>query len=278
MVIKTFLLKKDYEIDACEQRLKDIISNMGSVAVAFSGGVDSSLLLKVASDLLSERAVGITAISLTYPRNELDEAKQIASEIGVKHIVIDSAELENEDFVKNDERRCYYCKKELFSLLKRIANDLDLAWVLDGSNSDDVMDYRPGRDAAREEKVRSPFIEAGINKATIRLLAKKYHLSVWNKPAAACLSSRLPYGTSIKKERLEKIYLGELILKEAGFRHCRLRYHEEIARLELPAEDFPKIIMPQVRKKIISGLKQLGFHYISLDIEGYRTGSMNEIL
>lgn len=259
-------------------RLKDIIKEMGSLLVAYSGGVDSSFLLKAASDILGNRVVAVTAASPTYPLREIESAKELAELLGVKHILITSNELDIPGFSSNPTNRCYFCKNELFQKLKEKASELGLNHVADGSNYDDTKDFRPGRDAARELGIRSPLIEAELTKAEIRALAKGLNLPNWDKPSFACLSSRFPYGTEITAMRLRQIENCENIIREMGFRQFRVRYHNEIARIEVDRNELKRFYNDKIMDYIIEGFKANGFVYITLDLEGYRTGSMNQPL
>lgn len=267
-----------HNIEEKFDRLKGIITEMGSILVAFSGGVDSTFLLKISHDLLGDRAVAATATSPTYPVYELNEAKRLASRIGCRHLVFESNELEIPGFSENSPRRCYFCKGELFSILREKAAELGIDYVADGTNCDDLGDYRPGRNAAEELGVRSPIVEAGMGKGDIRVLSKRLSLPTWNKPSFACLSSRFPYGTEITPERVGMVEACENILRDLSFVQFRVRYHGDVARIEVGSDDFEKIMSDEVRQAVIEGFKEQGFRYVSLDLQGYRTGSMNEAI
>jgi len=256
------------------EQLKNNLKKMKSVAIAFSGGVDSTFLVKVAFDVLGENAIAVTASSSTYPKRELEEAKQFSKHIGIKHIIIDSEETEIENFSKNPSNRCYYCKKELFSKIKQFAKEKHLNYILDGSNVDDTFDYRPGMKAIKELKVVSPLRDADLSKQEIKKLSKNMQLDTWDKPAFACLASRFPYGVKITKSKLEQVEKAESFLFSLDIKQYRVRYHGETARIEVLKNDFQKIF--DHSDEIVNYFKKLGFKYTALDIEGYRTGSLNE--
>ena len=259
-------------------KLTAILGRMKGALVAYSGGVDSTLLLKTAIDVLGNGVLAVIATSETYPGREIVAAKALAHRLGVRPRVIKTRELENPDFSGNPPERCYHCKKELFGTLAVIAREEGIPFVLDGANRDDTRDFRPGSKAGRELGVRSPLKEAGLTKAEIREISRRLGLPTWNKPSLACLASRFPYGTRIESKGLRQVGTAEDLLRGLGFGQLRVRHHGTVARIEIAPGEFSKAVGKAAAGRIVSGLKKLGYRYVTLDLEGYRTGSMNEVL
>lgn len=260
------------------RKLRDNIKALESVVVAFSGGVDSSLVAKVSYDVLGDKALAITARSETYPPHEYEEAKKIAKEIGISHMTIDTSELGIKGFAENPPNRCYFCKSELFGKLREIAKEKGYKTVADGANLDDTGEYRPGLDAAKELEVRSPLKESGLRKADIREISKHLKLSNWDKPSYACMSSRFPYGQSITEDKLTVVASAENYLRSIGLKQFRVRHHDTIARIEVLPEDIALLMQDGKRKELVKKFKEIGYKYVTIDMEGYRSGSMNEVL
>ncbi len=259
-------------------KLRDNIKALKSVVVAFSGGVDSSLVAKVCYDVLRDKALAITARSETYPEHEHTEAVKIAKEIGISHLTINTSELGIKGFAENPPNRCYFCKSELFGKLKEIAKEKGYENVADGANLDDAGEYRPGLDAAKELEVRSPLKESGLRKSDIREISKHLKLSNWDKPSYACMSSRFPYGNSITEEKLAIVAAAENYLRGIGLKQFRVRHHDTIARIEVLPDDISMLLQNGKRTEIVKKLKEVGYKYVTIDLEGYRSGSMNEVL
>ena len=258
------------------EKLKSILAGMGSVLVAYSGGTDSTLVLKVAHDVLGDDAVAMTAISASLPTADRSEAERLALQIGAKHILVKSDETSNPDYLANTPDRCFFCKNETYGKLAEYARQHGLRFIVDGTNADDTGDYRPGREAARRYGVRSPLLEAGFTKTEIRQLSKELGLPNWDKPAAACLSSRIPYGSPITLAALSQIERAEAFLHGLGLRQVRVRHHGPVARIEAEPGDFPRLM--DRRDEVVAALKAAGYAYVSLDLAGFRSGSMNDVI
>lgn len=257
------------------RRLREIVTAMKSVLVAYSGGIDSTFVLKVAHDQLGDSAVGITAISPTFPAVELEAATRVAQEIGARHELVQTDQLTIPAFTENDANRCFHCKTDLYQLMGKLKELREPAVIVDGTNLDDLGDDRPGIKAAREWGVRSPLVEAGLTKSDIRTLARDLGLSNWDKPAAACLSSRIPRGVTITREKLSRVEQAEEILFAEGFRHCRVRDHGDIARIEVGQNELARMLNGDRGGKISHRMKALGFRYVTMDLEGYRPGGVS---
>ncbi|HTN43176.1 MAG TPA: ATP-dependent sacrificial sulfur transferase LarE [Nitrospiria bacterium] len=257
------------------ERLQKIFQGMDSVLVAFSGGIDSTLVLKIAHDVLGSRAAAATSVSPTVPASELETSRRLASRIGAAHHLIPSMAMERPEFSQNGLRRCHACKQDLYSNGARLAKELGLRWLANGTNLDDLKDFRPGLEAAEAFGVRSPLVEAGLDKTQIRLLGRALGLPNWDKPAEACLSSRVPFGTPITVERLGRIERAEEVLKKEGFRQVRVRDHGEVARIEVAAADLARLLDSPLRERVIAAVQETGFRYVTMDLRGYRQGSLN---
>ncbi len=266
------------DLDARHARLREILAGTESALIAYSGGVDSTLLLKVARDVLGDRAAGAIAVSPSLPARELDEARAFSAAIGVRLIEVRTDEVANPEYAKNPANRCFFCKSELFAKLLPLADREGFRTVIYGEIADDAGDFRPGRQAAREARVRAPLQEAGFTKSDVRDLARRLGLEAWDKPASACLSSRIPYGEAVTPEKLAQVERAEAALHDLGFRACRVRHHGSVARIEVPTEDLARLAAPGVREQVVSGLRAAGFPFVALDLAGYRTGSLNETL
>jgi len=261
-----------------QDRVFDILRGMDRVIVAFSGGTDSAYLAWAAHQVLGERALAVTADSASIPESHKRDAEEFVRRFGLRHEYIDTYEFDNPDYVRNSPDRCFHCKDELFTRLDAVCRERGIPHVVYGVNADDTRDFRPGQRAAKEHGVSAPLLDADLSKAEIRELSRQAGLPTWDRPASACLSSRIPYGTAVTKENVKIVERGEEAIRALGFRQVRVRYHEELVRLEIAPEELPRALDPEMARTFTRIFKELGFRYVTLDLEGYRQGSLNEVL
>ncbi len=267
------------ELVAKRDRLLDILRRLDRVVVAFSGGIDSTVVAQAAQLALGDRAVAVTADSPSVPRSELADARRLAERIGIRHRIVRTEEFEDPDYIRNDGTRCYFCKSELYSQIETLLPELSAGVICSGANLDDQGDYRPGLTAAAEHAVRHPLQEAGCTKADVRALARAWGLPTWDKPASPCLSSRLAPGVEVTRERTARVEAAEVYLRSLGCRECRVRLHEgELARIEVPLAELPRLADPTIRDGLVRRLRELGFRFVTLDLEGFRSGSLNSLV
>lgn len=267
------------DLAAKRDRLLALVAGYGSCAVAFSGGVDSAVVAQAAQLALGDRAIAVTAASASLAEGELQAAEDLARQIGIRHQAVATEEFSKADYLRNSPDRCFHCKTELYTQLAGLAEKLGVRVIVNGANLDDRGDYRPGMVAARQHDVRSPLLEGGFSKAEVRQLAAHWKLPVWDKPASPCLSSRVAYGQEVTPQRLAMIDRAEQFLRERGFRELRVRYHgDDLARIEVPLDELPRLAEPELRQAVVNRLRALGFKYLTLDLEGFRTGSLNQII
>jgi pyridinium-3,5-biscarboxylic acid mononucleotide sulfurtransferase len=265
-------------IDDKVARLRETLATLPSALVAFSGGVDSAFLLRVAHEVLGDRCIALTTVSTTTPAADLDDARRLSAEMGVTHVVVDADELAISGYAANGPERCYLCKDHLYTVCRAEADRRGIAAILDGVNVDDLSDHRPGLRAAAEQRVRHPLVEADFRKEDIRLASRALRLASWDRPASPCLSSRFPYGTTITGEGLRRVAAAEDALRAEGFRELRVRYHDRVARIELPLAEAGRLLEAPRRERIVRALKEIGFDFVALDLQGFRSGSLNEVL
>ena len=268
------LIKVEHKLD----KLRNILGEMDSALVAYSGGVDSTFLLKVAYDVMGEKVLAVTANSEVQSETEIEEAARIIGDIGARHLVIETNEMQDDAYKANSIDRCYHCKKILFSDLVKVAEEHNIDFILEGSNADDLNDYRPGLKAIEELKIRSPLKEAELTKEEIRSFSKAMGLKTWDKPAFACLASRIPYGTEITNDKLRRVDKAEFYLRSLGFYQVRVRDHGDIARIEVLSSEFDRLFRNGLIEQITGKFKELGYLYVTVDLEGYKTGSMNKVI